>query len=159
MKNKRKDYFKKYYEKIVKMKPKSNNKKHIFSKKDIKDIIFKYSNGDSTYKIAEYYSIDKGRIRRVLLKNNIIFRTRGGYEEITGTRWGSIKGWAKDRGIDFLITIEQAWELFIKQDRKCALTGDILVFAKNTIEALNNFTTASLDRIDSSKGYTLDNIQ
>jgi len=48
------------------------------------------------------------------------------------------------------------WGLFLNQDRKCALSGLPLVFGANhgKIEG-----TASLDRIDSSKGYTIDNVQ
>lgn len=52
------------------------------------------------------------------------------------------------------ITIEQAWELFLKQDSKCALSGLPIKFGA---QQQNN--TASLDRIDSTKGYELGNIQ
>lgn len=57
------------------------------------------------------------------------------------------------------ITIEDIWELFIKQNRKCALSGLELTFPikNNNVELKKS--TASLDRIDSSKGYTKDNIQ
>lgn len=56
----------------------------------------------------------------------------------------------------FTITIEDIWNLFLIQERKCALTGIPLQFGspKANIE-----TTASLDRIDSSKGYELNNVQ
>jgi len=53
------------------------------------------------------------------------------------------------------ITIEEAWNLFLKQERKCALTGIILIFPNKS----KGSYTASLDRIDSSKDYTLDNVQ
>jgi hypothetical protein len=52
------------------------------------------------------------------------------------------------------ITIQEGWELFLKQNRKCALSGVDLKFAlKGTANS------ASLDRIDSSKGYELGNVQ
>ena len=51
------------------------------------------------------------------------------------------------------------WESFLKQDKKCALTGIELVFAFRTTKRGMWTQTASLDRIDSSKGYTKDNIQ
>lgn len=57
--------------------------------------------------------------------------------------------------IPFEITIEHIWELFLKQDRKCALSGMPISFPKRA----DGLRTASLDRIDSSKGYVLDNIQ
>lgn len=57
---------------------------------------------------------------------------------------------------ELTITIEEAWDLFIKQNRKCALTGIELTFPKKWKD---KSWTASLDRIDNSKGYTLANVQ
>jgi hypothetical protein len=47
------------------------------------------------------------------------------------------------------------WELFLKQDRKCALSGLPIEFGTKGRE----LGTASLDRIDSTKGYTPENVQ
>ena len=52
--------------------------------------------------------------------------------------------------------MEQAWELFEKQNRKCALSGLLLNFPK---DRNTHGGTASLDRIDSNGNYTLDNVQ
>lgn len=49
------------------------------------------------------------------------------------------------------------WEIFLKQGKKCALTGEILYFSP--IQTDRKKSNASLDRIDSSKGYTENNIQ
>jgi hypothetical protein len=57
--------------------------------------------------------------------------------------------------LSFDISIEEAWNLFLKQDRTCALSGLVLEFGKKGRE----LGTASLDRIDSKEGYTTDNIQ
>lgn len=79
-----------------------------------------------------------------------------GHGEISGNRWDAIqrkRRHAEDR--EFTITIEEAWNLFLKQDRKCALSGMELEFGKTN----KDHFTASLDRIDSSKGYTIDNVQ
>lgn len=54
------------------------------------------------------------------------------------------------------ITIQEAWDLFLKQDRKCALSGIELKFPR---AHKDKTYTASLDRIDSSKDYSLDNVQ
>ena len=67
---------------------------------------------------------------------------------------------AKQRNIPLTITIQQAWELFSKQERKCALTDEGLCFPPGgKTNGKRNLGTASLDRADSSKGYTLENVQ
>lgn len=75
-------------------------------------------------------------------------------------------GWWKDhvirsadeskgrRKLDMTITIEYIWDLYIKQDKKCALT-DLPISIANT----NLYNSASLDRIDSSMGYIAGNVQ
>lgn len=47
------------------------------------------------------------------------------------------------------IDIKFAWELYVKQEKKCALSGLPIVFAISNKKSSE--TTASLDRIDSSK--------
>jgi hypothetical protein len=79
-----------------------------------------------------------------------------GHGEISGNRWDMIKRrrrHAEER--EFTITIEEVWDLFLKQNRKCALSGIELEFGKTNKDSF----TASLDRIDSTKGYTIDNVQ
>lgn len=78
-----------------------------------------------------------------------------GYEEISGDYWCKVKHSAARRNLIFEIEIKYAWDLFIKQDKKCALTGTEIYFGLNQKQKY----TASLDRIDSSKEYTEDNIQ
>ncbi len=81
-----------------------------------------------------------------------------GYGEIGIDFWNSIKrGCLRTyKTIDFQITIEYAWNLFIKQNKKCAISGVDLSFSTRRSKKEN---TASLDRIDSSKGYTEENVQ
>lgn len=83
-----------------------------------------------------------------------------GYGEISGQRWTQIRGKGKSHrkarnGLPFEITIEYAWDLFLKQNRKCALSGLDLFFGESNTKE----TTASLDRIDSKKGYIEGNVQ
>ena len=79
-----------------------------------------------------------------------------GYEEISGNFFYSIKAHAVQRDLRFDITIKDAWDVFITQNRKCALTKLPLNFPTS---GRNRDGTASLDRIDNSKGYTRENIQ
>lgn len=67
-----------------------------------------------------------------------------------------IKWDAKQRKIDFDLTQEYLWELYQQQSGKCALTGDELIFGETCRDSKR---TASLDRIDSSKGYVIGNVQ
>ncbi|MEK6862457.1 MAG: hypothetical protein AABY07_10945 [Nanoarchaeota archaeon] len=78
-----------------------------------------------------------------------------GIGDIHGTYFANIRENAKKRKLDIQITIEEIWDKFLEQDGKCALSGVNIYFGK----LLKDETTASLDRIDSNKGYTLNNIQ
>jgi len=83
-----------------------------------------------------------------------------GYGEITGTFWANVKNGAKARNIPFEITVEYAWQLFLDQGQRCALTNATLIFCgRKKSNPTRTRTTASLDRIDSTKGYTKDNVQ
>lgn len=68
---------------------------------------------------------------------------------------------ANERNINVSVTADELWELYIKQNKKCALTGLDLNFGKHIHgqKTKAQSQTASLDRIDSKKGYTIDNLQ
>lgn len=70
--------------------------------------------------------------------------------------WSQTQKGANRRNIDFTISPEYAWELYKKQDGKCAYTGLRISFRDN---GRNIKHTASLDRISSNKPYEIDNIQ
>ena len=77
-------------------------------------------------------------------------------KDISGSFYSHKKAGAKQRGLEFSVTITDLQELLEKQNFKCALSG-ITITTKLGRDFHN--ATASIDRIDSSKGYTLDNIQ
>lgn len=76
-----------------------------------------------------------------------------GYGELSGTHLNSIKSNAKHRSIQYSVSPEYLWNLFLKQNRQCALTGNPLVMNNDSER------TASLDRKDSDKGYVEGNVQ
>jgi hypothetical protein len=78
-----------------------------------------------------------------------------GHEEIYGCRWAAWRLGAESRNIPFNITIEEAWAKYIEQNKCCAITGLPIAFGNSW----NRKFTASLDRIDSSDHYHLENIQ
>jgi hypothetical protein len=85
--------------------------------------------------------------------------------EITKTFFSQYVSGAKKRGIEFKLSQEDAAKLFEKQKGRCALTGLPIVarfksgFRTPTRMGRLSNPTASLDRIDSTKGYELGNVQ
>ena len=74
-----------------------------------------------------------------------------GHGQISKSRWCRIQSDAASRKIQFDLSIQQAWDIYVGQDAKCALSGVAIGFGLPP--------TASLDRIDSSKGYHSGNVQ
>ena len=83
---------------------------------------------------------------------------RTGYKDVSGSYWYIVVAQAKRRGIPITITAEEAYNQFVKQDRKCALSQTPITLVKNLRDEREK-QTASLDRIENAKGYTIDNIQ
>ena len=69
----------------------------------------------------------------------------------------SINLGAKNRNIEFKRSIKEMWDLFVQQNKLCAITGVKLIMPNKNNK--NNKNIASLDRIDSTKGYIKDNLQ
>lgn len=73
---------------------------------------------------------------------------------ITPRLWSNIIHGAKKRKIPLSVTVEEVWKLLNQQNFRCALSNEPIVMGKKTKD-----TTASLDRIDSNKGYVVGNVQ
>ena len=82
-----------------------------------------------------------------------------GFEDISGWWWSNKRWSAKKRKIPWNITIEEAWNQFILQSKKCILTGLDLYFGKDVYDDSHGNGTASIDRKNSSIEYNKDNIQ
>jgi hypothetical protein len=91
----------------------------------------------------------KNTAKKTFISNSFFIKNHKGIGELTRTRFLQIKHSAKRRNLKFEVTIEEIWNLFISQNKKCALSGVPLEFNKN----------ASLDRIDSKDHYILYNLQ
>jgi len=108
-------------------------------------------------------------IFRLLKKYNIPINTdnRAGKPQKNTKKFGDIhksyfyilKHRAKNKNLKFNITGDYLWALFIKQNKKCALSGLDIDFPKAWGTKSKTQITASLDRIDSNQGYIKDNVQ
>jgi len=68
--------------------------------------------------------------------------------------WYSLVKGSQSRNLLFEINTDQIWRLYIKQKKRCVLSGQSIKFSK-----IRGETTASIDRINSNLGYTIDNVQ
>jgi len=91
--------------------------------------------------------------------------TRKGTDLISGSYFYQIKHNAIKRNLIFDVTLKDLEDKWFEQNSKCAISGIELVlpFKKKVKEdgvvKTNYYGNASLDRIDSYKGYVKDNIQ
>lgn len=96
-------------------------------------------------------------------KNNFIKIKHEGIGNFTKTTYWYIKNCAKRRNIEWNeeLTIEYLWNLLQKQSSKCKLSGLPIELTESRKNNNINFEemTASLDRIDSTKGYEINNVQ
>ncbi len=78
-----------------------------------------------------------------------------GFGEISALYWHRLVNGARRRKIKMTVDIKYAWKLFLQQSRRCKFTDQLLHFRMGS----HDDTTASLDRIDSRKGYVRGNLQ
>ncbi len=115
-----------------------------------------YLNGyyESLRKEKEKNGKKNNKYSRIQLcgKDNPLFK---GYEEISAFYWWRIENRALKNDRTFDINIRFAWDLFKKCNEICVLSGVDICFGRTS----KSFCSASLDRIDSSKGYERGNVQ
>lgn len=104
----------------------------------------------STYALTKGNTNSCGCNRKVRKHLSKLWR---GIGDMSASVWSSIKNKAKSRNLIVNISFDFIWKLFLKQNRKCALSGQEIYFKSKKDK------TISLDRIDNSKGYTEDNVQ
>lgn len=84
-----------------------------------------------------------------------------GTKDINGEYFNRIINAAKKRNLEFALTILYIQELLEQQGYRCALSGVEIKGSVSNNKRVNTYIemTASLDRIDSSKGYIIGNVQ
>lgn len=116
-------------------------------------------------KTIEKYVLKKGLRKRCIIcaakeRSGLNSPNRKGYKEISGLFWNQIVTAASKRSIKLSISCKEVYDLLADQNFRCALSGNKLYLSQTYKEhTKEKKTTASLDRIDSSKGYVLSNLQ
>jgi hypothetical protein len=107
------------------------------------------------------YTLLNGKSKGCLECNNTRKKdenpTWKGFENISGKYYGRIKRSAEKRNIVFDVEIEYFNKLLVEQNFKCKLSGLEISFSHSKKD--NYKATASIDRIDSNKGYIVGNLQ
>jgi len=101
---------------------------------------------DSSERVMNFWA-DKSQEEKYQIHKRVI------YGDISKNHWSNIVSNAGARNLEFNITPEYIWNIWLEQNECCKLSG-IKLNLKSIYEI-----TASLDRIDSSKGYIEGNIQ
>ena len=78
---------------------------------------------------------------------------------MTTSIWTYLKYNAEQRGWEWSLSPEYIWEQFESQGKRCALTGLELKLPRTSQDRSLGRWTASLDRIDSKRGYVPGNVQ
>lgn len=115
--------------------------------------------GESQSYLRKNYAEESLRLGKVCKKcsnRNTDNSHRGWHRGVRVSWFNKFRAGAETRGISWSLTVDDVADVMELQETKCALTGWCINFP--------NFGSpqdapASIDRIDSSKGYTKDNIQ
>jgi len=111
----------------------------------------------SAHVLTSGRAISCGCYNREVLKSHTQSNHPGwkGYKKLSGNYITEIKKGAVSRGLKYDVSKEYLYGLFVFQNERCALSGIqlSLEFCRGKRQ------TASLDRIDSSKGYVEGNVQ
>ena len=106
----------------------------------------RYMNASEFYNTKKAIACSKcsGIIRgkNLKIKNGLI-------GELSFGKYERIKRIAIKRNISFNVSLSYLWDLYLLQNKKCAITGD----------SICDINKASLDRIDSTVGYLENNVQ
>jgi hypothetical protein len=107
-------------------------------------------------RVVRKYTIQKGISKKCrTCMGNESFT---GYEKLGGYHLNQIQRSARKRNLSYDLKPKELWDLLVQQNFRCALSNEPIELSR-TIDNKTKIQTASLDRIDNSKGYTLSNVR
>ncbi len=107
--------------------------------------------------VGRRHGTTEGTVRATLVRYGVPFPPkRYNLYSFPTTRYWKARNSALKRGLDFTVTMADLEELFQKQGQLCPYTGWKLTFPAKS-DSYDG--TASLDRINSTKGYVEGNVQ
>lgn len=101
-------------------------------------------------------SLRLGKLCKACSNKQVSNCHRGWHRGIRVSWFNQFKAGAETRGLDWTLTIDDVADVYDKQNGLCALTDESIAFPEvgHPQKAI-----ASIDRIDSAKGYVKENIQ
>lgn len=115
--------------------------------------------GESQSYLRKNYAEESLRLNKVCKKcsnRNTDNSHRGWHRGVRVSWFNQFKTSAELRNISWFLTLDDVADVMEEQDNKCSLTGWDISFPEC---GLPHKAPASIDRIDSTLGYTKDNIQ
>ena len=85
-------------------------------------------------------------------------KKRTGYMDITGTYWSILRTNINRLGKFFNIRIEEAWDIYLKQNKKCFYSG-VDLFFNGYDSIIDELSNAKLILIDPDGEYEKDNVR
>lgn len=113
--------------------------------------------GETQDYLRKNYAIESARLGKVCkpCSNRKTDNNHRGFYRLIRLSWfQKIKVSAELRGLQFDLTLEDIWFMYTAQEGRCALSGLPIGWAE-----VGQLHTASVDRIDSDRGYLVDNCQ
>jgi len=111
-------------------------------------------NAEQTYKRKDHLQAAIRNNQKCKTCSNKDNNFKGKYNSIPITWFAMKQRGGLSRGYVWTLTIEDIWDMYESQKGLCALSGVPIGWSEKGLTA-----TASIDRIDSTEGYILENIQ